>query len=635
MIGFSSLDKRLQAALLQRYEPILRFTRGEDFFPIEIDRYLQEASLWVENRRRDAECLVEPGNLTPARLAAEDLHDPDAVQFLRFTEPLPPREMAEHYARMRLASKASGDDFRPGTGRLARVGYTARMLDAIFNVTLFARGRVPGDTAAAAALAYDRMMMDEQSYPYYGRVVQEGGWTVLQYWFFYVFNNWRSGFSGANDHEADWEMIAIYLSANEMEAEQPTGDDDAAIEAWLYQFQPSWVAYAAHDEEGDSLRRRWDDPELERIGLHPIVYVGAGSHASYFSRGDYLTEIELSFLSPMVRVFAALSDFWHERLRQYRSEEADTPRPTNIFLVPFIDYARGDGLAIGPGQPHTWGPPQVLTPQDDWLVGYRGLWGYFARDPFAGENAPAGPMYNRNRTVRRVWYDPVGWAGLDKSPPPGHMLSLLEMRRTETQTQLHALEQKIDEAKQGARRLKIAADAVDNQPHLRNVHAEYRRQLSHAEDELATLQREAVILQEVQEALRQHAERVREGYRGSLRGHLDRPRDPMPEAAFRAGRLAEFWAAISIGLMMVAFVGLVYFARQYLIFGLASLLGLYVFIEATFRGRLTRLVTSVTLALTVVAALVLLYEFFWVILSVLTLAAGAYLLWQNVRELQQ
>jgi hypothetical protein len=480
------------------------------------------------------------------------------------------------------------------------------------------------------------MIRDQESYAYYGRVMQEGGWTVLQYWFFYVFNNWRSGFSGANDHEADWEMVAIYLSAEGTEPEPPASDDPTAIEAWMYQFQPSWVAYAAHDEAGDNLRRRWDDPELERIGLHPIVYVGAGSHASYFARGDYLTEIELSFLSPLVRVTGTLSNFWHQRLRQYRSEEeGDRRPPTNIFLIPFIDYARGDGAAIGPGQTHEWQPPHVLTPDDAWLTGYRGLWGYFARDPFAGEDAPAGPIYNRDRTIRRSWYDPVGWAGLDKAPPPGHRLSLLEKRRTETLAQLQMLEQKVNESKQAARRLKIAAEAVEEHPHLKHVQSEYRRQIEDAEDELGTLQREEMILQEVLYALDQHTQRVREGYQGNVRGHLERAREPMPEAAFRAGRLAEVWAAASIGLMMVAFVAIFYFARQYLIFGLASLLGLYVFLEATFRGRVTRLVTSVTLALTVVAAGVLIYEFFWSILSGLTLAAGAYLLWQNLRELQQ
>jgi hypothetical protein len=29
------------------------------------------------------------------------------------------------------------------------------------------------------------------------------GYTVLQYWYFYAFNDWRSTYFGVNDHEAD------------------------------------------------------------------------------------------------------------------------------------------------------------------------------------------------------------------------------------------------------------------------------------------------------------------------------------------------------------------------------------------------------------------------------------------------
>ena len=45
----------------------------------------------------------------------------------------------------------------------------------------------------------------------YGRVLRTAGYTVLQYWYFYPFNDWRSTFYGVNDHEADWETISVYL----------------------------------------------------------------------------------------------------------------------------------------------------------------------------------------------------------------------------------------------------------------------------------------------------------------------------------------------------------------------------------------------------------------------------------------
>lgn len=91
-------------------------------------------------------------------------------------------------------------------------------------------------------------------------------------------------FSGANDHEADWEMVCIYLA--------PNGQDE---------LHPEWVAFASHDYQGDDLRRRWDDPEVQKAGDHPVIYAGAGSHASYFTAGEYLTEIELNVLAPVTR----------------------------------------------------------------------------------------------------------------------------------------------------------------------------------------------------------------------------------------------------------------------------------------------------------------------------------------------
>jgi hypothetical protein len=47
------------------------------------------------------------------------------------------------------------------------------------------------------------------------------------------------------------------------------------------------------------------------------------------------------------------------------------------------------------------------------------------------------------------------------------------------------------------------------------------------------------------------------------------------------------------------------------------------------------LVTSATLGLAVVAALVLVYEFFWQIVVVAVLVLGLYVLWANLRELRR
>ena len=128
-------------------------------------------------------------------------------------------------------------------GRLARVPLISRIGDAFFDLSLLLRGTLPGGTSAAAEIETRQLNQRDPRYVYYGRVVREGGWIVLQYLFFYTMNNWRSGFYGVNDHEADWEQAFVYLY------QQPDGTT-----------RPLWVDSAAHAHQGNALTRRFDTP---------------------------------------------------------------------------------------------------------------------------------------------------------------------------------------------------------------------------------------------------------------------------------------------------------------------------------------------------------------------------------------
>ncbi len=638
-VAFSSVESvpaDLELALLRRFEPVLRFTRGEQFFPIDAARYVRRASLWYQRLGEDAVLLLDSNNLSLETLGQVELEQSDAIYFLKFIDPLDSTELAAYKARHGEAY-AADDKFRAGTGRLARVGYASRFVDAAFNIALLARGRVPGDTSAAAALAYAQMMDRREEYRYQGRVVREAGWIVVQYWFFYVYNNWRSAFSGANDHEADWEMVCIYLS-DDPERETHAPDDNAGHEPDpLARYRPEWVAYASHDYYGDDLRRRWDDPELEKIGLHPVVYVAAGSHAGYFQRGEYLTELELPIFQPISKVYDRLSRFWHEQLRQYQGDEVAGEKevPNNLFRIPFVDYARGDGLAVGSGQEKTWAPPRMLHADDHWLSAYRGLWGLYARDPFAGEDAPAGPMYNRDRSIRRSWYDPVGWAGLDKVAPAHEELRMVVAQQLELAGRQRTLRAAIHEKSHEVRTLGTALRAMRNQPHLQQLALEYNERMQKLSGDLAAQRQELSADHALLQSLEAYAADLEAGVREPPRAHIHRARMPTLDEQFRAGRLAEIWAAASIGLMLVVLVGLIYFARHYVVFGLAAMIALFASIEATFRGRIVRMVTSVTVGLAVVAALILVYEFFWPLVALSVVTMASYLLWDNLRELWQ
>ncbi|RLA82277.1 MAG: hypothetical protein DRG31_07575, partial [Deltaproteobacteria bacterium] len=103
----------------------------------------------------------------------------------------------------------------------------------------------------------------------------EDGKIYLQYWFFYLFDDWE------NKHEGDWEMITIELDTNE---------------------RPKKIAYSQHF---GIQKTPWPGGEMkfwnelkegeQKVGQHPIVYVGLGSHASY-STGNITLQ---PFLSPL------------------------------------------------------------------------------------------------------------------------------------------------------------------------------------------------------------------------------------------------------------------------------------------------------------------------------------------------
>ncbi|HEX2186179.1 MAG TPA: hypothetical protein VHN78_11815, partial [Chloroflexota bacterium] len=516
--------------------------------------------------------LVEEGKVSLERLAQARRAEFGAVHYLNLVEPLNVAELTafllnEGVRRLREPKRT----FRAEIGRLARVGYVARLLDALFSLTLLLRGRVPGDAAAAAALLYRRMQQRDERYVYYGRVVRQHGWVALQYWYLYLFNNWRSGFYGGNDHEADWEMVTVYLY------ERPDG-----------QLTPRWAAYASHDFSGDDLRRRWDDRgQLELCDDHPVVYAGAGSHAAYFRPGEYLAELEVAFLAPLFRLTTYLRRTWARTLR--RAGVAVHPVTGHTFRIPFVDYARGDGTSIGPGQPRVW-TPVLLDPVPAWVSQYRGLWGFYARDPLSGENAPAGPMYNRDGSVRTAWADPVGWAGLDKVPTPTTELATLARRREALEARQLTLERQIAEGGIKVQALGVELAALEGNAHLAGHYTVARERLERLRLEARAMRKERAENEALREAIGLRMQRLEWGEADDPRAHIRRLAEPASEPALRFRQVVEVWAALSIGLLLVGLVFLLVSARQYLVLGLAGMLGVFVIIEATFRRQLVRLI---------------------------------------------
>ncbi|MFZ4721001.1 MAG: hypothetical protein ACOYMR_16360 [Ilumatobacteraceae bacterium] len=408
--------------LLAAYEPIVRFNEGEFFFPTAVEDYVACCDLMRRVAGQHPEVVVPRGELTLERLAEVGAANQGPGLYLRFVD-----EPFNRTKTARWRHRGDRPRFRHAS-RLARVGVLSRVVDALNRVSLLFRGKVAKGTQAAAETMYREQMRTEH-HPYYGRVVRTGGYTVLQYWVFYPFNDWRSRIYGVNDHEADWEQVTVYL------ADQPDGPP-----------APSWVVFSAHDEVGDDLRRRWDDPDLVRIGDHPVVFAGLGSHSGAYVQGDYLT----SFDPPAFKNFIR----WSRRLSR-----AVLPWTRGVAQagvgIPYIDYARGDGLSVGPGQQREW-YPVLIDDEVPWVFDYQGLWGNDTADPLGGERGPAGPRYERSGQVRSSWGDPVGWSGLAKVPPNRQVAEALVLDRLrELETEIANGTAELDQ-----RRTRLRADVA-------------------------------------------------------------------------------------------------------------------------------------------------------------------------------
>lgn len=246
---------------------------------------------------------------------------------------------------------------------------------------------------------------------YYGRASQREGWVVLQYFYFYAFNNWRRAADGVNHHEADWEAVSVFLRCASREPSMPEKGEEEEEEEVAYlkrmreyaeaHLEPFGVAYSQHNE---GLFCFWDAPpgvdeknpkEADRVvskvtvigsdgrgnsTTHPLVYPALGSHANYHLPDLYSASVHTHGFLRGVTVWADrfLSRFrrpppihWVPAVRRAqalvaqrgkgRSESADGGSPcsgespsTKVEwtrdppgALP-IEYAAGDGLRVGP-----------------------------------------------------------------------------------------------------------------------------------------------------------------------------------------------------------------------------------------------------------------------------------------------
>ena len=152
------------------------------------------------------------------------------------------------------------------------------------------------------------------------------GKLALQYWLFYLFNDYN------NLHEGDWEMAQLVFDA------------DTAEEALA--TSPVEIGLSQHNA-GE--RAAWGDPKLQKEGDRPVIYPGQGSHANFYGEGLWLERSPSEGVGcddtrgPSVRV------------------------PTRAVLLPGGTPAKGSSL--------------------EWIT-YQGQWGAPLRAPYDGPPGP-------------------------------------------------------------------------------------------------------------------------------------------------------------------------------------------------------------------------------------------------------
>lgn len=214
--------------LLLQYEPILQFHEEEDYYPINVEAFVEGSGLW----------------------------NSDGTDTL-----LVPR----------------------GDGNELNLDYLATTTDTTNWYIAFSSDEAGEYDLDAAKTRYDELVSSGKAAPTYyayegeDSYIDEFGtkheFIVLQYWYFYAMNNWQEQ-GGFNNHEGDWESVFVFL---DKETEEPKY---VAFSAHHNDGDPF-----LNPKQYESVRREWVD--TERTGNQVTSYVAAGSHANYSFEADH------------------------------------------------------------------------------------------------------------------------------------------------------------------------------------------------------------------------------------------------------------------------------------------------------------------------------------------------------------
>jgi hypothetical protein len=364
--GNTMTDQELALA----YAPILLFSAGEQFFPMDADKYIEKCSLHLRESDTEERMLLPPGNVMFDWWVGNDNVNTSQL-FLTYADRRgTSRQLQETLIELwkpRYLEAVSIPAEAPVEAEMMLFGAWRDLKETLADLVESAENvvenaldavldHIDGTTAYQSLLHGLKKNVGCQVYPekvyrractqylesqskltYTYRVVSDkGGYDkIAQYWYFYAFN------PHINRHEADWESVTIFFRNG----------------------KPERAVYSAHDGgnpyEWHQLSRITDrQTGCER----PLVYVAKDSHANYRSVACVADE------SGLIKTKGG------ERM------SCDEFEPGGVIVGDLSDEDFQDAVLAGqPFHAHqTWDPPQELVDSLAWMD-FNGVWGVNVR----------------------------------------------------------------------------------------------------------------------------------------------------------------------------------------------------------------------------------------------------------------
>lgn len=200
-----------------------------------------------------------------------------------------------------------------------------------------------------------------------------GKYDVIQYYFFFIFNDaW-------NKHVGDWDStLEIFIKKNRRRAYAILHMHHLS---WLVKFSFKSKTLREWITEWQKVRRKRHMGLLYQFEKHPFVFIARGAHGGYPTPG-----FSVHGLKPLIPNVIGQTDY-----RQI-GKLCIFPDDPPVTKKAILDILKEANIKTSQTNFLSWKEPVVLEKQP-WLK-YKGLWG--TKSEYSGWSGPTGPAQKRS-----------------------------------------------------------------------------------------------------------------------------------------------------------------------------------------------------------------------------------------------